>query len=410
MLTTDLLQVRSLRGEIRPRYVEVSDPELQEQARRLIEAFAAFRGRSRGELEVELADLLGSDTALVFHRGLVKLLFDRAELTVDAPTEPSELRRAVFEAAARSWRGRGALDRESTLREAAGALAGRDVAVETETLERFLYADLKDEQIVSEWKPCSPAWLLNRYNVALAQAVLLRATELVLEITGAGVSEQRALFRRIKFFQLLFQAERRPAGWRLRLDGPLSLFQASQRYGLQMASFLPTLLHLPSWSLEATLSWGKRREPRRFRLGPESGLQPYGALPGQYLPEELRRFPADFAKLECAWRLADETELLELGGQGVIVPDFVFEHRDSGRRAYLDVLGFWNQGSLERRIELIRRHAPGELILAVSKSLATGRDDLESLPASVYVYRSMPLAKQVLERLEGLGVGATTSI
>lgn len=400
MLTSDLLLVRTHRGEIRPRYVEVSNPELQEQARRLIEAFSAHRGRSRGELEAELADLLGSDTALVFHRGLVKLLFDRAELSVAAPADPSVLRRAVFEAAARSWRGSGGFTRETALHEAA-----RDLALEPDALERSLYADLKDEQVLADWKPCTPAWLLNRYNVALAQAVLLRATELTVDLEGGSVVEQRALFRRIKFFQLLFRAERRPRGWRLRLDGPLSLFQASQRYGVQMASFLPTLLHLSDWSLEATLSWGKRREPRRFRLGPDAGLEPYGNLTGQWLPEELRRFPQDFAKLDCDWEISEQSEPLELGGQGVIVPDFTFEHRPSGRRAYLDVLGFWNQGSLTHRLDLLRQRGASygnALILGVSKALATGRDDLADLPANVYVYRTIPLAKQVLERLEGL--------
>ena len=41
------------------------------------------------------------------------------------------------------------------------------------------------------------------------------------------------------------------------------MFKSSGRYGLQMASFLPTLLHFDHWSLTADLLWGKKRRPFR---------------------------------------------------------------------------------------------------------------------------------------------------
>jgi hypothetical protein len=289
------------------------------------------------------------------------------------------------------------------LEEVAGA-RGLDAG----SLERGLFADLEDEQVMRQWKACSPAWLLNRYNVALAQAVLLRATELTVRLGPQRPEAQRALFRRIKFFQLLYRVERGGGGGlSIHLDGPLSLFRGGQRYGLLMASFLPTLLHLQDWTLEARLAWGKRRDERTFRLSPEAGLQPFGHLAGQWRPEELAGFPAQFEKLGSDWEIETEAELLDLGGQGVLIPDFAFRHRPTGARAWLDVLGFWNRGCLAARLDLVRRSGLPNLILAVSRALAAGAEGLDDLPGEVYVFRSLPLAREVLARLARLSPAAT---
>ena len=61
-------------------------------------------------------------------------------------------------------------------------------------------------------------------------------------------------------------------GYLIRLDGPMSLFKSSGRYGLQMASFLPTLLHFDRWSLNARLNVGQ--ETPRARLPPVAGDRP----------------------------------------------------------------------------------------------------------------------------------------
>ena len=418
MLTADLVQARSYRGEVRPRYIDPADAGHLALARQLIEVFTAHLGRTRGELERALSDLLGAGTAFLLHRGLGKLLADRAVFETEAPGEPSLLRRATFEAAARAWRapetpGGGpqaggdrslfAFSRRAVLEAVATARGPEGERLDPERLDQALFADLKDEQVLREWKPCSPGWLLNRYNVALAQAVLLRATELTVRLGPQRPEAQRALFRKVKFFQLLHRVERaREGGWVVRLDGPLSLFRASQRYGLQMASFLPTLLHFDDWSLTALLAWGKRRGERTFKLSPAAGLKPFGSLSGQWRPEELATFPAQFDKLGSQWEIECEADLVELGGQGVLVPDFAFRHRPSGRRAFLDVLGFWNRGAVAGRLALLRRRGPENLLLAVSRDLATGAEGLDELPGEVYVFRSMPLAREVLARLERL--------
>lgn len=398
MLTADLVRVRLQGGELRPQYVDPDDEDRRELAAALIEAVDRGVGRSRGELERDLGDLLGTGTAFLFHRGLAKLLLDRCEFDTAAGADPAEARRAAFAASARHRREdlRG-FDRAVVLAEAAAEL-GSDAAA----LDRSLYADLKSEQLLISWRPLGAEELLLRYNVALAQGVLLRATELEIRLGGGDPRSHRALFQRVKFHQLMHRVERDGDGWRVVLDGPLSVFQASGRYGVQMAGFLPALLHLDGWELAAEVRWGKGRGVgRTLVLRPDPRLRPWGRLPGRWLPDELRLFPDQFAALASEWELETEAELVDLGGEGVLVPDFVFRHRAGGDPVHLEVLGWWRKGALATRLKLLRRHGPPNLVLAVSKKLAA-EDDLEGLPGEVYLYRTTPLAREVLARLEAI--------
>ena len=45
-------------------------------------------------------------------------------------------------------------------------------------------------------------------------------------------------------------------GYVFHIDGPLSLFSATTKYGLQVALFLPALLHCADFRLDAELRWG----------------------------------------------------------------------------------------------------------------------------------------------------------
>ena len=49
--------------------------------------------------------------------------------------------------------------------------------------------------------------LIDRYNVALAQAVLLRSVRVVAEVRNEGPARYRQLFRRLKFHRLVYRVE-----------------------------------------------------------------------------------------------------------------------------------------------------------------------------------------------------------
>jgi len=398
VLTLDLLQISIRRGEVCPRYIDPENEEFFAIAKSLIRIYNESVGRSREELSADLEDYLGTGTDFIFHRGLAKLLLDRCEFETESKIEPIELRRRIWEASARFHR------------ESIGKAFNRTEVIQmildehpsdAEGIDQQMYADLKDQQILQTFRSCTPAWLLQRYNVSLAQAVLLRATSMEVTLDKQPVGKYREVFRKIKFFQLMHQVEGTSAtGYTIRLNGPLSLFKSSQKYGMQMANFLPTLLHCEKWQLSAHLLWGKKKVERQFRLAPQQNLRPHTRLTGQWQPEEMTWLLDQFPKLESDWTISNDAEILDLGGRGIMIPDYVFEHVD-GRRVYMEAFGFWRRTVAQSRLELLQEHGPENFILALSKDLFTGEEDYKDLPGEVYMFRSAPIAREILQVLEG---------
>src|SRR5947209_15842520 len=199
MLTGKLVRVRYARDRIVPHYLDVTDPGWREVAERMLELFRGQEGRSRGELDEDLREAFGDDPSQLVHQGLAKLLEDRCEFETVSDHPPDELRAAVFRAAAQSRQADvdvlvSAFDRGSVL---------QAVAVETgltsEQIEQGLFADLKSEQRLVSFKDISTERLLQRYNVALAQAVLLRSVRVQVIVRHEPPQRYRQLLRHVKF-------------------------------------------------------------------------------------------------------------------------------------------------------------------------------------------------------------------
>jgi predicted nuclease of restriction endonuclease-like RecB superfamily len=412
MLTSKLVRVRYSRDRILPCYLDASDAAWREVAERLLESFRGQEGRTRGELEQELRETFGSDPTQLVHQGLVKLLDDRCEYEVVSGHPPEQVRAAVFAAAAAqrlvnrdapAERGpersagapglnplRTSLDRDAVLRDVAAALD-----LTPEAVDQGLFADLKSEQRLVRFKDTSAERLLQRYNVGLAQGVLLRSTRVHVHIRGEPPQRYRQLLRQVKFHRLVCEMESSgPDAYSLHLDGPLSLFTATQKYGLQLALFLPAVLRCRDFEVNAELRWGPQRKPKTFALSSEDGLASHYPDSGMYVPPELAMFVELFRKKVADWDIAAEPSIFPLG-DGFWVPDFRLTHRATGRAIYLEVLGFWRRSSVEKHLERLRQHADRPFLLALSEQLHLDDESLEGLPAAVHRFRQMPLPDEV---------------
>ncbi len=400
MLTGKLVRVRYARDRIVPHYLNVADPGWLEVAERLLELFRGQEGRTRGELEEDQREAFGDDPGQLVHQGLAKLLEDRCEFEVVSGRPPEQLRAAVFRAAAchrlaAPADGEAALaappfDRAAVIAEVAGELK-----LSPEEVEGGLFADLKSEQRLVRFKDLSARHLLERYNVALAQAVLLRATRVHVTIRREPPQRYRQLLRRVKFHRLVCEMEQvGPDAHRLHLDGPLSLFSATQKYGLQLALFLPAVLLCRDFELKAELRWGPQRKPKTFVLTPGDGLVSHYPDTGMYVPPELRLFVEAFRKRVEDWELVEETEVFPLGG-GFWVPDFRLVHKATGQIVLLEVLGFWRRSSAEEHLQRLRQHVREPFLLAVSDQLHIEEAELEGLPAGIHRFRNMPLPDEI---------------
>jgi predicted nuclease of restriction endonuclease-like RecB superfamily len=392
MLTGSLVRVRFVRNRIVPVYAAVDDPANVALAEQLLDIFKGQEWHSRGEIEAEITAAFGEGAFSFLQQGLAKLLEDRCEFEVVSGHPPDQLRETVFQAAEIA-RAAGPLNRAAVL-----AAVAAELKMTPEEVEGGLFADLKSEQRMAKFEPITPERLLQRYNVALAQSVLLKAVGVEIDVRGEPPAKLRRLFRLIKFHRLVCDIESTGRdSYRLKLDGPLSLFTATQKYGLQLAMFLPVVLSCRDWELRAALRWGPERKPKVFNLSPADGLVSHLPEHGTYVPPELAMFAEQFRKKAAGWRLHEESAILPLG-PGFWVPDYRLEHVESGKSLYLEVLGFWRKSSAEIHLKRLQMHAKVPFLVAVSDQLRIDDADLEGLPAEVVRFRQMPLPDVLMKR------------
>lgn len=413
MLTNDLLAATVRRGRVCPFYLDLEGDAAHDgltRAAALIEIYQAHLGASRGELDDALKARTSGSPHWRLERGLAKLLNDKSRFRGLSSEPAAALRARVFRAAAQA-RVSGGFARTAVLERVASELSPADLEIEeseaeglvlnTGDVEHGLYADLKrNERVISIWEP-SPRQLLERYNLALAQACLLRAQSLQVEVLAADPPRLRQLLRQVKF-QGLLQSARRKRGGKvlLELDGPLSIFGGTARYGVKMAGFLPALLLCEDWRLKAQVELGRGRKLRKFELSPEQGLVTHARDVGAWLPDLIEAFAGRFEELAEDWRVDREVPLLNLGGE-LVVPDFRFEH-SSGFEASMEVLGYWRRGGVARRLEVLAEGGAPNLILAVDQSLRLGDEGVKGLSGPVVPFREIPNSRTVLRALEKL--------
>jgi predicted nuclease of restriction endonuclease-like RecB superfamily len=223
------------------------------------------------------------------------------------------------------------------------------------------------------------------------------------EVRGERPARYRQLLRQLKFHRLMYVARgTMSSGYTFHIDGPLSLFSATNKYGLQMALFLPALLPCENFRLTAELRWGPKRDPRSFQLESRDGLVSHLADTGQYVPAEISAFLERFRQLTAAWRIDEATDNLEHGSEGVWVPDYRCVHEPTGTEVFLEILGFWNKSTLERLLRLLPSHGPERYILAVSDRMKVDDGELKELAGPVMRFKEIPSAPELLKRLEGL--------
>lgn len=393
MLTAEHARVRRVKGELR--LVPLS-PAAREEARAtaesLLSAAHAAIGASRGEVEAAWADVPTGPSGKRLRDGILKVVADACEFDSPDGEQAAALRRAVF-AGATAARAAGALDRAQVL-----GLAGAAFGLTPDEVEARLYADLPDAHPLVRVGFQRADAVVDAYVAGQAAAVLLRATRVVAEVTCGSAGAYRALFRALKFHRLLFHAEALEDGaYRLTLDGPMSLFQSTRRYGLALALMLPYVAACERWSIVADVAWGPTQEPLVFRARGEGG-EGVASAP---LPDEVDALRRAIGRASLGWRAEAARRLLPVGAGGVIVPDLCLS-RDDGARVYLEVLGYFRREAVFQRVDAARGLRE-RVLFAASDRLRVSEELLgDDVPASLYIYKQSMSARAVLARADAL--------
>ena len=403
MLTSDLLLTRTEGPYLYPRYVRTDAPRFTRMAEELIAIYAAHAGKPRRELTTALSQYAEDRTDFRIQRGLAKLLRDdRCEFEEQAVAPPLEVRRRLF-----------VLARENhpvvlqpdhihpVTKDELIAEVAREYKAEPEQIAWALYADLAENHILTRFDPPEPAWLLQRYNVALAQALLYRCIRMKLSVFRNIPSRYKQLFKFIKFYQLMHAIEGDlDSGYEILLDGPVSMFRLSQKYGLKLAVFLPALLLCTRWKMEAEIVTAAG-EHRYFPLDESANLVSHYRDSTMYDSLLEKTFAERFHAIESGWKIEREVAIINLK-ETVFIPDFAFRHTD-GRTALMEIVGYWRPEYLKKKLMKLRRSGRQDMVIAVSANLNVSQDDFTDVPGRVFFFKNRINPKEVITRLEQVG-------
>ena len=379
MLSLDLLRTTTRRGNILPQFCSLnfgngSDYEL---ASKIITYFEDSCKNNSGSTKGILLDKVTSLESEYDHklvRGLFALLERRSQFANKIKNiDPVTIRRELFE--------------ESSSRGFAITVQGRQEIIENvakkcsvsaDDVNDVMWSDREENLILEEFDSIAPRNLLVSYNRSLAQTLLFRCTTLEFYVKG-GVYWKHVL-RNVKRYGLMYHLQHAKGveedgseSITCTLEGPLSLFKMTDRYGTAIAKLLPWIIKAPSWRISGSVIRKNEEGQKIYQFAisdkemqgildvPESLREHNSSNPGSKSHEfgEENDFKYDSIleeKFEKAfiqrfdkkddWKISREPDPLVADGKAMI-PDFVFER--FGRKVYFEIVGFWTKQYLENK-------------------------------------------------------------
>ncbi|MFB1064157.1 DUF790 family protein [Natrinema sp. H-ect4] len=438
MLTADLARSRTTDEAVQPLFIDPDEQQYRETAHELIDLFDAHLGESKGDLDDAIDELTIADTDYKIIQGLAKLLRDECEFETVAPVAPREIRQQLFEKANQQY----PIVRQPTLGEDTQKLevysgVADELGISLEECYRGMYADLErnkrlvrfgnrlyedyaaDESGSSTTQLTGQSdnryqedeitvdWLLDRYNLALAQAVLYDATKKHIRVWD----HFSTVFSYMKLFGLMHriypidaEGERVAStdyaeGYEAVLDGPASLFSQTRKYGIRLANFLPALALCDRWEMEATIADDEASSrTRSLALDHTDPLNSHYSAGEEFDSDVERTLAEKWERATTEWELVREDDVLDLGEE-VMLPDFAVEHPD-GRRAVLEIVGFWTPEYLEEKLSKIRAADIDNLVVAVSERLDCAEEDFGEAADRVLWFKTGIHVYDVVELME----------
>ena len=412
MLTKDLVVSRRNGSKIIPVFQRTDNPELLELAERMITSFELNGEVLRCDLDETLHQIASGFSDLKVASGLRKVLEGRAVFSAPAEMDYQLERRKVFLASAK-------LLRSGEYPEEIDYARAVDAVSEFKARSTCIYSDLRDNDRLISFRSISAKELIERYNIALVQGLLLQAGAMELEFDNAEASRLRRLFSLVRFNRLVATASasapkkasesddgEERMSIHLTVDGPGSVLANPRGYGYQLASFFPAIVNFKSWRMTARIACSSHagKSERTLKLDELSGLVNRDAF-GSFVPEEVGMFIRHFKESGSEWRVLEETPFLNGRKAMLLFPDFAFEH-PSGKKLYMELFHRWHAEQLTARLDELDDGSDLPLVIGVDKAIAERPDIRERLEASPsfarlgFLYRDYPTIDRVSRTLD----------
>jgi uncharacterized protein len=399
MLPAQLLRIKTRQGTIFPLFCEDNKEHLL-LAEQLISQFneSVEKNEKKKLLEKRIATVESQWDDYKLVRGLSTLLERRCQFSISqsggdgSNVDPMTIRKALFEESSRMHLALTESDRNRVLDRIAARLN-----LSTSYINQIMWNDLEENMIHVGFNSIKQAELLGIYNLSIMQTLLFNCTKLEFSVSG-GMNWKRVL-RDIKRLGLMYNLQQSEvsepdnsnadgSALLCSLDGPISLFKLTDRYGTSITKLLPSIIMSKRWSMSAwivrkTISGRKIYEFKMsFSEAPSLLLLPSTskARTAPLFDSSVEeKFANRFKQSANGWKLIREPDPLIVSNGTAFIPDFMFQKYD--KKVYLEIVGFWTKDYLQRKIQKLKDIVSNkkiDLFVAVNEELACSKSIIYS--------------------------------
>jgi len=369
--------------------------------------FSNNKKETKGDLQKRLFLYENSYNDFKLIRGLIALLERRCVFKVNQSISsgyknhlfstqlPSSfsLRKMLFEVSSRDGLSVDHAKRDKIFQHVASKLS-----IDTNYLEKLMWLDQEDCLILETFSSIKPKHLLGIYNLSILQTLLFNSVNF--EFTVKGGTNWKQVLRTIKRFGLMYnlQKTQKNSDNKFRkkiqsnqteqnvidgddfnsyfndsiicsIDGPLSIFKLTNKYGILIAKVIPKIISAPTWNIKASIIKNSLsgRKLYDFDLSSDSDVYLFNSINDRFYNDYPSqdsnsdnldfdsfveaKFATQFEKFRTGWKLVREPDPLILPDGRAFIADFLFEKY--GKKIYFEIVGFWTAQYLKRKFKKI---------------------------------------------------------
>lgn len=432
MLPSELLRTRINRGKITPLFCtsDFGNDTDYELANKLVVFFtnAQKEKQCKGDL-LQKITLLESEYDYKLVRSFATLLerrsiFERLNSSSTIAT-PIMVRKKLFEESSKQGLALSDSQRQDIIQHVA-----TQMHISSDNIKSMIWSDKDENLVLTQFDTVNPKDLIVWYNFSLFQTLLFKCTRLEFYVKGGLYWKQ--VLRNVKRYGLMYNLEyhsKDDDSIKCILEGPLSLFKMTDRYGASMAKLLPSIVGTPSWEIHGSimkktddgqkiysfeLSNDNTQEFLRSTI--ESVSQnSHNIENDDYVYDSsteaafARKFSQHFDQNDqFGWKISREPDPLIADGKAMI-PDFLFER--FGRKVYFEIVGFWTKEYLERKAAKLKilfddnkknkNIKPVDLLVAINSELSCSQIETISKDR-IFTFKKNVSIKPILEHLKNI--------
>lgn len=223
----------------------------------VLELFHSSIGKRREEVESQIRELELKSQNPKIVKGLALILERISEFEPPSHMDPAHVRNVIFQSA--SFPPVSPMERSGLLK-----LIARTLNATPDEIIAAMYADKESEQILRSVPEISHSSLIRKFNMEQIETVMLRCSSL----TITTETNSPRFVRRLRRLGLLYEENTDGGKHILKISGPVSILDHSERYGSRLALLLRYITSYSDWEMDAEvmLKNGKDKNSYRYHL------------------------------------------------------------------------------------------------------------------------------------------------